>query len=284
MPSFSWWSAAVWGGVLVGLGLVVLVAQMMYFLLLCRWADRQTRGSKYYGRPLAERRRFKRTLGLLALGTRPLLWLLGRTTQVQLAQASFRFQGVAGPKDSCSPESFAEAVAYRPTDRDIFVATQMKSGTTWMQHLVYQILTRGRGDLAERGDALYAISPWIEGIRSVKMADASTIGVPTSRRIIKTHLPTSLCPYVSDARYIYVARHPVSCFVSAVDFLGSNLGPFRVPLSAYEQWFCSDQMWWGAWPQHVSGWMAWSRERPNVMFVRFEEMGQDLPAVAQARG
>jgi hypothetical protein len=83
--------------------------------------------------------------------------------------------------------------------------------------VVYQVLLRGGGDLAERGEAMYAVSPWLEGIKSVPMEQARSIGMERPARIIKTHFPADFCPFRSDARYVYVVRHPVSCFASCVD-------------------------------------------------------------------
>ena len=67
--------------------------------------------------------------------------------------------------------------------------TQMRCGTTWMQQLVYQIVTQGQGEFSDPGRAhLYATSPWIEAINSVSMEDAPLVGKrPT--KIIKSHLP-----------------------------------------------------------------------------------------------
>lgn len=254
---------------------------MIYFVILCHWADKNTKGLNYYGRTLDERRRFKRALSFRAMFVMPLLWLLGRLSQVKLDQASFVYENVAGPKDSCSEESFRLASSYRPNGLDVFVATQMKCGTTWMQHLVLQILTRGGGDLAETGRALYAASPWIEGVKSVSMEDAPLIGSAQPRRVIKTHLPTSLCPFNEQAKYVYVVRHPLSCFASTVDFIRMNLGPLNLSIDSFEQWFCSNQMWWGSWPEHVRGWWQWSQERSNVLFVRFEDMKSDLGNVTR---
>ena len=54
---------------------------------------------------------------------------------------------------------------------------------------------RGRGDLGDGGHIhMYATSPWIESAGSVRLEDAPRIG-PEQRRIIKTHMPASLCPY-----------------------------------------------------------------------------------------
>jgi hypothetical protein len=95
-------------------------------------------------------------------------------------------------------------------------------------------------------------------------------------------MPAEICPYSPDARYIYVARHPASCFASCVDFLNTNMGSFAPGLDAVEEWYCSDEsMWWRSWPTHVLGWRELSRTRDNVLFVRFEDMKADLAVVVR---
>lgn len=54
------------------------------------------------------------------------------------------YSGVQGPSFSCSEESFRKACTYDPDENDIFVVTQMRCGTTWMQQVVFQILTKGQ--------------------------------------------------------------------------------------------------------------------------------------------
>jgi hypothetical protein len=121
------------------------------------------------------------------------------------------------------------------------------------------------------------MSPWIDAVNSVSMEQAPLVGErPT--RIIKSHLPASLCPYSPDAKYIYVTRHPVSCFASIVDYHRSLLGPLMPPVETQADWFCSSRMYWLPWPAHVEGWWRWSVERPNVLFIHFEEMKKDFEA------
>jgi hypothetical protein len=147
-----------------------------------------------------------------------------------------------------------------------------------MQQIVYEIVTRGSGHLAASGRHLYAMSPWIDAINSVSITDAPLIGErPT--RLIKTHLPATLCPDNSQARFIYVARHPVSCFASILDFNRSMLGPLMPPMTTMVEWYCSNKMYWLPWPAHVGGWWQRSREHDNVLFVHFEEMKQNPGAV-----
>ena len=128
--------------------------------------------------------------------------LIGRVISLVLPNRvpAFRYRGVAGPSTACSRELFERTERYRPDGRDIFVATQMRCGTTWMQQIVYEILSRGRGDLSDGGHRhMYALSPWIESFASVELEQAPRVG-ERGLRIIKTHMPTRLCPYSEQAR------------------------------------------------------------------------------------
>ncbi len=182
----------------------------------------------------------------------------------------------------CSEESFQQADEYTARPEDIFVVTQMKCGTTWMQHVLYEVLHRGEGDLVSTGRTLYSVSPWLESRKGVPVEDAPSLGSERPSRVIKTHLPVSLCPVDDKARYVYVARHPVSCFASCADFLATNVGALAPSLDLVEEWYCSDElMWWGTWPAHVSGWWELASRRDNTLFLHFEEMKADLPEVVR---
>ena len=162
------------------------------------------------------------------------------------------------------------------------MATQMKCGTTWMQHVVYEILHRGNGDLVATGTAMYAVAPWLEGRRSIPLEQSRPLGQERPSRLIKTHLPAALCPASAQARYIYVARHPVSCFASCIDFVETNVGVMAPLLPAYEEWFTTkDLMWWGTWTDHVRGWWDRAQQNSNVLFVYFEDMKKDLPGMVR---
>jgi hypothetical protein len=259
------------------------VVMGIYLATVLKWEDEQTVGLNYYGRSLRDRERFKRALARHAFLLSPMLWVNARMAgKVDFRRARIQYKGVSAPSGSCSVESFQRGEGYQPTPQDIFVVTQMKCGTTWMQNVVYEILHRGKGNLVETGTAMYAISPWLEGRKSVSLDKAPVIGADRPSRIIKTHLPVILCPYSPAARFIYVARHPAACFASCVDFVQTNVGRMSPPMLSFEEWFCSkDLMWWGTWTDHVLGWWRWSREQNNVLFVYFEDMKKDLPAVVR---
>jgi Sulfotransferase domain len=266
-------TAAGWAGSIV---LALAFATLAYLLQIRLWWTRVTDRVAYFGLRSAEREARKREI---ERRSRPLA-ALARAARVirrrRKLPGSF-YRGVRRPAQ-CRRADFARAASYQPGAEDVFVATQMKCGTTWMQQLVYEVLSRGQGDLGDGGHRhLYAVSPWIESRWAVPLEAAPRIG-ERGQRIIKTHLPTSLCPYGEKARYVYVTREPVACFASAADFIGMLMGPLAPELPDLVEWFCSERMWWGPWPDHVDGWWGWAAQRGNVLFVHYEEMLADLPA------
>lgn len=263
---------------LLAVAVAALVVYIAYFLWFFRWVDRATSGDAYFARPVAERRALKRRIRMLAGPARPLASMMASGAKEQKGLPGFEFEGVWGPTKVATPEVFARAKAYVPQAEDVFVATQMRCGTTWMQQVVYQVVTHGRGDFDGGGPShIYGISPWIDATHGVSMADAPLVGSPPVR-IIKTHLPVELCPYSPTAKYIYVARHPVSCFASIVDFNRTMLGPFLPSVEALAGWYCSDRMYWLPWPRHVEGYWQWAQRHPNVLFVHYEQMIRDFGA------
>ena len=267
---------------------LLFVADLLYLVWYLQWESGKTSGMAYYGKPLIERRALKARIRRYSLFAMPIVRLLAAINRKRATMPQFEYQGVCGPPKVSAPDVFARAQQYQPRPEDVFVATQMRCGTTWMQQIVYETVNRGRGDLSDKGHGhLYAVSPWIDAVTAVPLEDAPLVGDrPT--RIIKTHLPTALCPYSEQAKYIYVTRHPVSCFASIVDYNRTLLGPLAPDVDTLAAWFCSERMYWLPWPEHVDGWWRWAQSRENVLFVHFEEMiasfGATLDRVATFLG
>lgn len=258
----------------------ILVSMGLFIMGLFSWQYFNTKGLAYFGRSQAERQRFKQQVAKYGRFIRPLLRPLA-TIITNPNQFAVSYDGVRAPANNCNRTSFANAVHYAPQPNDLFIVTQMKCGTTWMQQLAYEVLQHGRGDFSDAGHGhLYAISPWLESFNGVSLANAPLLG-QSQTRLIKTHLPASLCPFSESAKYIYVTRHPASCFRSIVDFFRAVSTPFAPPDDVLLDWFCSDQMWFGSWPDHVAGFWHRAQTQPNVLFVHFEEMKRDLLGVIQ---
>jgi hypothetical protein len=271
-------------GWVIGLALVAVASLVGYAVWFLRWFDRETLGTAYFARSAEGRRAFKEQVARHGRVITPIAGAIAAIPGLRRIP-SFEFDGVSGPIQTCSARLYERTKHFVPDEHDVFVATQMKCGTTWMQQVVYEVLSRGKGDLSDDGHRhMYAVSPWIESRHSVSLDAAPRIG-PEKMRIIKTHMPTRLCPYSEKARYIYVLRHPVACFSSTADFLSMLGGPLIPPSDKLLDWYCSDDMYWRSWPEHADGWWRWAQERPNVLFVHYEEMLDDLPAVvAQVAG
>lgn len=271
-----WWVLGVLGGLVA-----LFLAWTVYLAVILRLEDERTVGLAYYGLPPEGREAHKRWLRFHARLLAPIL-ALSRYSTLDFARSRVVHRGTSFPMGSCDAASCERATSYAPRPGDVFVATQMKCGTTWMQHVVYEVLHRGAGDIVASGRTLYGLCPWLEGRSSVPLEQAPLLGAERPSRIIKTHLPAALCPRGPEARYIYAARHPAACFASCVDFVRENVGAMAPDLPAFEAWFTSPElMWWGTWTDHVSGWWDRAQADGNVLFVTFEAMKADLPGVVR---
>src|SRR6478672_3533169 len=69
-------------------------------------------------------------------------------------------------------------------DDDIVIATYAKSGTTWMQQIVSQLIFGGAPGLP-----VAEMSPWLDLRVPPKIEKLAAVETQTHRRFIKTHLP-----------------------------------------------------------------------------------------------
>ncbi len=260
---------------------VVYQALISYAKWYAAWENGQRHGMSYYGKSLAQRRRVRGQIKRYSCFM-PAVILMEKFFRLASKKVpsipSLEYEGITVPSYSCTAQSMEKAKAYEAGKNDIFVVTQMKCGTTWMQNIVYEILSHGQGDLTDKGFGhLCAVSPWLESIDGVSVEKAPLVGNPP-RRIIKTHLSVSFC-YSPAAKYIYVMRHPASCFASILDYYRLMSGPLAPPKESILEWYCSSRMWFTPWADHAAGWWTKSQEADNVLFLSFEEMKRDLPGI-----
>ena len=86
-------------------------------------------------------------------------------------------------------------------DGDVIVGTYGKSGTTWTQQMVAQMLLGPNPDLA-----VGEISPWVDLRVPPKAVKLPAIEAQRHRRVLKTHLPVDSLVYSPKAKYIYIGR------------------------------------------------------------------------------
>ncbi len=175
-------------------------------------------------------------------------------------------------------------------DDDIVIATYAKSGTTWVQQIVAQLIFAGR-----EGLAVAEMSPWLDLRVPPKEMKLAAMAAQTHRRFLKTHLPVDALVYSPKARYIYLARDGRDVVWSLYNHHASandlwyqliNDTPGRVgppvprPPDSIRHYFLDwlDRDGYPFWPfwENILTWWA-IQELPNLLLLHFAELKADLP-------
>jgi aryl sulfotransferase len=175
-------------------------------------------------------------------------------------------------------------------DDDIVIATYAKSGTTWLQQIVAQLLFNG-----QEGLEVADMSPWLDLRVPPKDVKLPVVEAQTHRRFLKTHLPVDALVFSDKAKYIYIGRdgrdvlwsmynHHASAnetWYAALNDTPGRVGPPIEPPPAsitqyYHDWLDKDgHPWWPFWENIRSWWDI--RTLPNVLLLHFANLKQDLP-------
>ncbi|KAL7378199.1 hypothetical protein ABVT39_010131 [Epinephelus coioides] len=162
-------------------------------------------------------------------------------------------------------------VEIRPTD--IFLITYPKSGTTWMQQVLVQVINAAHPEWA--GDATNrALVPRLEG----RTVDDPFRERPDPR-IFGSHLPPDLLPKgVKDKqiKVVYVWRNPKDVLVSFYHFAHSWV-LLETPHSFEDffQRFLDGNVYMGSWFDHVREYHK-ARAQLDIHYVQYENMLKDL--------
>jgi aryl sulfotransferase len=172
---------------------------------------------------------------------------------------------------------------------DVIVATWAKSGTTWTQQIVSQLIFNGA-----EGIDVPKISPWVD-LRIMPKAAIDGLEDQTHRRVLKTHLPVDALVFSPKAKYIYIGRdgrdaiwslfnHHINAtddFFAAFNNCPGRQGPRleRGPNDVrafYTRWLeRNGEPYWPFWENIRSWWQI--RHLPNVLLMHFNDMKRDLP-------
>jgi aryl sulfotransferase len=175
---------------------------------------------------------------------------------------------------------------------DIVIDTFGKSGTTWMQQIVGQLVLDAPDGVSAAG-----ASPWLD-MRIFPLDETlAMLEAQQHRRFIKTHLPVDALVFSPRAKYVYVGRDARDIVWSAYNHQAGftlealqafNETPGRVgprithpPCDVrdyYLHFLEFDDFpgfeFGGLWP-HTQGW--WNiRHLPNVLLVHFNDLKADM--------
>jgi len=175
-------------------------------------------------------------------------------------------------------------------DDDIVISTYAKSGTTWVQQIVSQLIFNGQAGLP-----VAEMSPWLDLRVPPKEIKLPEVEKQTHRRFLKTHLPVDALVFSPQARYIYIGRdgrdvvwsmynHHANANALWYEALNDTPGrvgpPIEPPCDSIPQyfrdWLARDgHPFWPFWENIRTWWEI--RELPNVLLLHFEALKKDLP-------
>ncbi|XP_046737699.1 luciferin sulfotransferase-like [Diprion similis] len=213
----------------------------------------------------------------------------------QIHSNLYKVDGVTMPEYY---ETFVDTVEnFQVRDDDVWVCSFPKTGTTWTQEMVWCIANdldyeRGKVPLTNRfpffdSSAHFNFSEILKADPGIQipreMADSFKYTADSpSPRFIKTHLPFNLLPRQlrtreKEPKIIYVVRNAKDACISYYHFFRS----LQDPRATFEDWcnlFLQDAVMYGPFWKHVLGYWE-KRIEDNVLFLKYEDMKQDLPSV-----
>ena len=176
-------------------------------------------------------------------------------------------------------------------DDDIVVATYAKSGTTWTQQIVGQLVFAG-----DERVAMHELSPWLDLRVPSAAVKLEMLEAQTHRRIVKTHLPLDALVFSPMAKYLYIGRDGRDVLFSFhhhhsqgnafwYELLNDTPGRVGPPIDPpdpdvrryFRTWLERDGF--PIWPfwDNISSWWA-ARDLPNVKLVHFAALKADMAA------
>jgi aryl sulfotransferase len=180
--------------------------------------------------------------------------------------------------------------SFRPDD--VIVATYAKSGTTWTQQILGQILF-GPDPMLE----VATISPWLDLRAPPARVKLDALEAQQHRRFVKTHLPVDALVFSPQVKYLFIGRdgrdviwslynhhaHANALWYEILNDTPGRVGPPIDPPPAdirqyFREWLDGDGYpFWSFW-ENVRSWWA-IRDLPNVKLVHFAELKRDMPAM-----
>jgi aryl sulfotransferase len=179
---------------------------------------------------------------------------------------------------------------YRYRENDIIINAYSKSGTTWVQQIVAQLLWKGAEHII-----LSELSPWIDCRFPSKEERLEIVNRQTHRRFLKSHLPADTLIFSPKAKYLYIGRDGrdvvwslynhhrnfkkdvIESIDSVPERTGPPLGEASASVIAYfRDWLTRDGYpWWPYWEHILSWWKI--KDLPYVKLIHFSNLKKDMP-------
>ncbi|KAF7846050.1 hypothetical protein BT93_L5441, partial [Corymbia citriodora subsp. variegata] len=169
--------------------------------------------------------------------------------------------------------------------KDIILASQPKSGTTWLKALVFSIVNRSRFNISNTPVLTsnpHDLIPFLEVqlYGSKLRPDLDGLAEP---RLFATHIPYPSLPESikqSDCRIIYICRNPLDTVVSSWHFFVKKVGSedqLECSLEEHFEAYGQGKISFGPFWEHMLGYWKESLKRPHkVLFLKYEDLKEDI--------
>uniref|UniRef100_A0A672ISI8 Sulfotransferase n=1 Tax=Salarias fasciatus TaxID=181472 RepID=A0A672ISI8_SALFA len=191
----------------------------------------------------------------------------------------FDFHGVS--MINMFTENWENIQNFQARPDDILIATYPKAGTTWVSNTL-DLLHFGQREKPiplHKRVAFMEKMGFVDGFLFVCSGVDLADKLPTSPRLIKTHLPVQFVPksfWEQKSRIVYIARNAKDNVVSYFHFDRMNKAhPEPGDWSSYLQRFKQGKMVFGSWYDHVSNWWKKKQTYSNLHYMFFEDMVED---------
>ncbi|GMI87242.1 sulfotransferase 202B1 [Hibiscus trionum] len=183
--------------------------------------------------------------------------------------------------------AMAARSSFQANDSDVFLASSMKTGTTWLKAIIPTTMNPDvRITNDDDGDPLLKhhpneLMPSLEVQLFVANPNPDLSGMP-SPRLFRTHVPFPMLPESvknSACKIVYITREPKDTFVSSWHFMNSVIADRGIdpwPMDEAFECFCKGIHAFGPFHDHVLGYWKESLNRPEkIHFMRYENMKKD---------
>ena len=181
-------------------------------------------------------------------------------------------------------ENYARVEGMESRDDDVLICTFSKSGTTWLQNMVYHLLGCPAGPVTR----LHSQVPWLQAIPDADMAAAMP-----SPRVFKTHDLYSWLPEQWRIRkLIYCYRNPKDWVLSYFNHIEALQKFYCCQIKDFDTYFTEiarkrEVCQYGLWEDHVIEWLGHMGDE-NILFLTYEDLsentGRELARIAEFLG
>ncbi|MFN8284859.1 MAG: sulfotransferase domain-containing protein [Chitinophagales bacterium] len=160
---------------------------------------------------------------------------------------------------------------YEDRETDIYLVTYIKSGTTWMQVILHNLVTDGNMDF----EHIYDVSPWPQN-EAYNGDSVERINKLPSPRILKSHDKYAFYNADCKNKFIFVYRDGKDVAVSLFHHNKNYKDPDLTFDENFKEYF-SDSTEQANWFKFTNEWLQ-NKNNFNILYVSYDDMKNNFDA------